>query len=151
MITELSGKSRAVAVNRPVFPATRPEHIDAIRAFEQRALTLPQADLGIEHWIHAGMYVRVAHVPAGVCMTNALIKIPTVLVVSGDVIIFNGADKLRLTGCQTIAGAAGRKQIFITLADTTLTMLFPTNAKTVEDAEDEFTDEAQMLTTRRGA
>ena len=39
---------------------------------------------------------------------------------------------------------ARRKQIYVTLGETEITMIFPTNAQTVEEAEDEFSDESRQ-------
>ena len=44
---------------------------------------------------------------------------------------------------------AGRKQIFVTRKPTVITMIFRTDAQTVEQAEAEFTDEAELLMSRQ--
>jgi hypothetical protein len=54
-----------------------------------------------------------------------------------------------LVGYNVIQASAGRKQIYVTREETAITMIFPSNAKTVEEAEEEFTDEAEMLLSRR--
>ncbi len=48
------------------------------------------------------------------------------------------------------AASAGRKQAYIAHKDTFLTMSFKTNAKTVEEAEAEFTDDHERLMSRNG-
>jgi hypothetical protein len=48
-----------------------------------------------------------------------------------------------------IPASAGRKQVFVSRSTVTITMLFPTLARTVEEAEAEFTDEAAGLLSRR--
>ncbi len=62
----------------------------------------------------------------------------------------NVGDKpMRLTGHCVIPASAHRKQAFTAHEDTYLTMSFATGAATVEEAEDEFTDEAALLLSRR--
>ena len=48
-----------------------------------------------------------------------------------------------------IAGAAGRSQVFRAIEDTFITMLFASDADSIERAEEEFTDEFENLLTRR--
>jgi hypothetical protein len=48
-----------------------------------------------------------------------------------------------------IQASAGRKQIYVTTEPTEITMVFPSSAKTVEEAEDEFSDESANLLSRR--
>jgi hypothetical protein len=78
-----------------------------------------------------------------------LIKSPTTLLVNGKCAIFAGDKWHTLEGYNVIAASAGRKQMYVTLEPTEITMLFPTNAKTVEEAESQFTDEAAGLLSRR--
>lgn len=125
--------------------------IGQVRRLEDALLDGPQIDIPTEHVLHAGMYGRTVRIPAGVVLTGALIKIATLLIVNGDVSVFTGGETLRLTGYHVIPASAGRKQAFIAHADTTLTMLFPSQAATVEQAEAEFTDEADLLLSRHSA
>lgn len=125
--------------------------VAAVRRLEEATLKLPQVDIATEHAIHAGMYARTVVIPAGVVLTGAEIKIPTVLIISGDTLVYGEDGPVRFTGYHVTLGAVGRKQAFYALADTHLTMLFPTAAKTVEEAEMEFTDEYEKLMTRREA
>ena len=112
-------------------------------------LKRPQEDLRTSHVLHAGLYARTIFVPKGVLAMGALVKIPTVLVVSGDVLLTIGDHAERLTGYAVVTASPGRKQAVLALADTLVTMSFATKARTVEEAEAEFTDEADMLMTRR--
>jgi hypothetical protein len=127
------------------------ESIDQVRRLESALLSGPQVEITTSHALHAGMYARTVHIPAGVVLTGALIKLATVLIVSGDVSVFIGGETLRLTGYHVIPAGAGRKQAFIAHADTHLTMLFPSQATTVEQAESEFTDESDLLLSRQDA
>jgi hypothetical protein len=127
------------------------ESIDQVRRLESALLSGPLVEIPTSHALHAGMYARTVHIPAGVVLTGALIKLATVLIVSGDVSVFIGGETLRLSGYHVIPASAGRKQAFIAHADTHLTMLFPSQATTVEQAESEFTDESDLLLSRQDA
>lgn len=131
-------------------PPVTPETIAFARSVEAEALKQEQVHIDTEHVFHAGMYARTIMVPAGVLITNVEIKIPTILITSGDVLVSGGPDGFtRFAGHHVLEGQAGRKQVFYALADTWMTMLFPTNAKTVDAAEHEFTDEFDLLGSRR--
>ena len=120
-----------------------------VRILEEGALKLPQIPIVTSHVLHGGIYARTIMIPAGVLLTGALIKIATVLIVSGDVLVYIGGKTIELNGYNVIPAAANRKQAFVAKTDTHLTMLFPTDATSVEDAEKEFTDEVDMLITRK--
>jgi hypothetical protein len=126
-----------------------PQQISVVREVESVVLNLPQIDIETEHEFHAGIYSRTIMIPAGVVLTGALIKIPTVLILSGDATVMIGDSEVRLTGYGVLPAEAGRKQMFIAHQDTYLTMLFKTDVTTVFDAENEFTDEAENLGSRR--
>jgi hypothetical protein len=127
-----------------------PDAIARVSELEKVNLSLPQVEIHTHHLLHAGMYARTITIPAGTVLTGALVKRPTVLIVCGDVLISRGEENgVRVTGTAVIPASAGRKQAFITYADTTVTMSFPTQAKTIEDAEAEFTDDTELLMSRR--
>jgi hypothetical protein len=125
--------------------------IAAVYAVEEDVLKCEQVEITTLHEFHAGMYARTIVIPADVILTGALIKIPTLLILSGDVTIMIDGARTRLTGYGVIPAADGRKQVFIAHSDTHLTMIFKTEATTIEEAENEFTDEADRLITRRQA
>ena len=136
---------------RPSIAPMSQEAIGKVKRLEDFSLeNLPQVEIRISEVLHAGMYARTAFVPAGLLMTGALIKIPTLLVIEGYVSVYVGDDEpLEVTGYSVLCAAAGRKQAFRTHSQTVITMIFPTAAKTAREAEDEFTSEAAMLQTRR--
>ena len=141
-----------------MIPATRsaiapmtPEAIDKVRQLEARTAELEQVDIPTDHVLHGGMYARTIKIPAGVLLTGAHIKRATMLVISGHVTVFIGAGTIEITGYQVLPASAGRKQAFLAHADTFVTMLFPSEAASVEAAEHEFTDEADRLLSRRQA
>ncbi len=90
------------------------------------------------------MYVRTARVPAGVVLVGAQIKVPTVLIVSGDADVWTGEVWHHLSGHSVLSGEAGRKQLFVTRSAVEMSMVFPTRATTVAEAEAEFTDDHLM-------
>jgi hypothetical protein len=136
---------------KAAIPAMSPEAIDKVRQIEKAAMEYPQCDLPISHTIHSGVYTRTVTIPEGVMITGALIKIPTTLVVHGDVVVFLGEEIIELNGYNVLTASAGRKQAFMAKTETHLTMLFATDSLTVDEAEREFTDEYERLSTRLGA
>lgn len=130
-------------------PPTPPEVIEWIRQVEGRAREFEQLEISTDHFLHAGMYARTVHLPAMGHFTNVLIKIPTLLIVSGYCYMLAGNKWTRLTGYNVFPASAGRKQICITKEPTDVTMIFPTDAKTVAEAEAQFTDEAADLLSRK--
>lgn len=103
----------------------------------------------MEHHLHAGMYARTCRLAANMVITSVLIKIPTLLIVNGDCIVLAGNRWHELKGYHVIPAGMNRKQIYVTRDVTEITMIFPTEAKTVQEAEEEFTDEAANLLSRR--
>ena len=130
-------------------PTMPDEALAKVRALEAEIERAPQVEIAIDDWLHAGVYARTAYLPAGIVMTGAEIKCATLLMITGDVIVFRGSDAVRLSGSHTIKAEAGRKSVFVAHADTTITMIFATNAATVEEAENEFTNEAHRLQSRK--
>jgi hypothetical protein len=124
------------------------EALGKVRALEAVIRELPQAEVATDHLIHGGLYARTILIVAGTALTGALVKRATTLVLSGDVTVYTSDGPMRLTGHHVVPASAGRKQAFYANANTWLTMIFPTSATTVEDAECEFTDEADRLMSR---
>ena len=95
------------------------------------------------------MYVRTVNMPANSILCGAVIKIPTLVTVAGDCIVKVGEEAREIVGYAVLRGAPGRSQIFIARGETYITMSFPSKAKTLEEAEEEFTDEYEQLMSRR--
>lgn len=135
-------------------PPMSPAAISRVCEIERINLTRPQTTLRYKHDLHAGMYARTMIVPdlapGEACLITAtLIKVPTLVIFCGEALAYTGEDEtLHLSGCDTIRAAAGRQQAFLARSGFRLTMIFPTTAKTVEEAEEEFTDEAERLASR---
>lgn len=141
-----------VVPSRPIarIPRMSIPGIDKVRRLESECATRPQVPLRTQHLLHGGMYARTVYIPAGTLITGTLIKVATVLIVDGDTMIYvDGDEPLHVTGYNVMPASAGRKQAFVAQGNTALTMIFPTDAKTVEEAERAFTDEYDLLASRR--
>lgn len=123
--------------------------IAEVKSLEVFNETMPPADVPTEHFIHAGCYVRTCRIAAGVLLTSALIKVPTVVIISGDVVVRTDGESHRVTGYTVLRGMAGRKVAYHALQDTVITMIYATQNAVPEDCEPEFTDEFENLLTRR--
>ena len=139
-----------LVASTPCLPAMSDQAIQKVSELENFSLAYcEQVEFPTEHLIHGGMYARTLHMKAGEWLTGALIKIPTTLIVAGDCTVFIGEETIELRGYSVLPGSADRKQVFVAHTDVSMTMFFPTKAKTVLDAEKEFTDEYEMLMTNR--
>lgn len=139
----------AVSMVQPHLPAMTGDALDKVRALESEMAQHPQVEMPTQHLLHAGLYARTICIPAGVLLSGALIKRATVLVIQGDCTVFIGDETLRLDGYHVLPASAGRKQVFWAHADTHVTMLFPTDAQSVDQSEREFTDEYDRLMSCR--
>lgn len=131
-----------------VIPRMSEEAIANVRALEKVNLSLPQVHVATHHLIHAGMYHRTICIPKWGRLTGVFITIPTVLIVCGKAVAYADGEIIEIDGYAVIPASAGRKQAFVALEDTYLTMSFATKARTIEAAEDEFTNEAELLFSR---
>ena len=129
-------------------PATPPAAMGRVRALEARVRELPQVQIPTDHVIHSGLYARTICIPAGVILTGAEIACATLLVMSGHVAVTLGDTTQELAGYHVLPACAGRKQAFLALTDTHLTMIFATDAATVASAEAHFTPEPDALMSR---
>lgn len=129
--------------------AMTPAAIDKVRKLENALRELPQIDIGTDHIIHSGMYARTVVIPAGAVVTGVLIRVPTIIVVKGHCMVSIGDEAVQVNGYKVLAASAHRKQACMAFEDTTWTMIFTTDASTVEEAEDQFTDEPHLLMSRQ--
>lgn len=110
---------------------------------------LPPADLKTEHHLHAGVYSRTIYVPAGVVVAGLTVEVPTQLICHGRFRLTDGASVQEFNGVHIFEGERGRRAAVYAVDDSTFTMLFATNAKTVEEAEREFTSTPERLLTNK--
>jgi hypothetical protein len=139
-----------IATRPPALVAPDAQTLDMLRNVDDMMREAPQADIQIDHLIHGGMYARTARVPAGTLVSGAVLSRATVLVVHGDVTVFTGTESVRLTGFHVLPGSAGRKQLFRTHSETHMTMVLPSSAQSVDEAEHDFTCEPELLMTTAG-
>lgn len=126
-----------------------PHDFAVLMAVQEQMLKLPQADVRTDHVLENGLYSRTICMAPEVILIGALVKIPTLLIVSGETAVYTGDGWVELKGYHVIPAQAGRKQVFLSRKETWITMIFRTDAKTIEEAEEEFTDEYQSLMSRR--
>lgn len=107
-----------------------------------------QIELTTVHTIHSGVYTRTITLKPGTFIISGEIKIPTTLIVQGKAKVNLGNKAYTILGYHVLTAQAGRKQYIEAIEETNLTMLFKTDAKTVEEAEEEFTDEYEDLISR---
>ena len=129
-------------------PAMSSHAIAKVVALQAVMKEYPQEQLHTDHVLHGGVYSRTIMIKAKSMLAGALIKIPTTLILLGDVTVFANDDSIRLSGYNVMPASANRKQAFIAHEDTYLTMAFATSATTIAEAEKEFTDEAEHLMSR---
>lgn len=133
-----------------VIPGMTAEAIERVREIESHLLaTQFQFDLKMQHTIHGGVYSRTCLLPSGCVLTGAFVQIPTTLVIDGNCIIWLGDEGREIKGRVVLAASAGRKQAFRAISNTWITMYFATEAKTVAEAEKEFTPEWECLAPGR--
>ena len=129
---------------------TELEVIEYLTSAQNEMLKEEQVPIFTEHVLHGGMYARTITMPPWTRLIGAYIKVPTIVVTVGEGLVSVGMKARWVRGYQVIAGSAKRKQAFVTLGQPlVITAMFPTQAKTVAEAEAEFTDEAELLLSRR--
>lgn len=134
-----------------VLKSATPQMLSKIARAVENMKRYPQTRFRTRHLIHGGVYYRTMDVHKGSIVAGCLMKIPTALVISGNVVVYDGQEWTHYTGHNVLAGMAGRRQIFLGEEFSTMTMSHATKASTVEDAEKEFTDEHEsLLSTREG-
>lgn len=131
-------------------PPMSAEAISNVRKLDDVISRAPQIEIVTSHVLHAGMYARTIHLPTGAVLTGALVKIATMLIVTGNVAVYLDGEAIDLHGYNVFAASAHRKQAFLAKTDTYITMIFPSSALTIAQAEEEFTDEAHLLFSRNG-
>lgn len=135
-------------LNRKI-SASSEKAVHNVKMLEEILKDTPQAEIKTQHIIHGGMYSRTIKIPPHVILIGAMIKLPTLLIMYGDVVVYANDEGAHYSGYNAFAASAHRKQAFVTLSDVYLTMVFPTTAKTVEEAEKQFTDEIELLLSHK--
>lgn len=140
----------SLVVAHAVIPAMDAPSIQKVRELEHELLKLPQGRYHTNHILHAGMYARTLITPPFTLITGALIKIPTILVTCGDITAYVGNGTVRVCGYNVLPASENRRQaVFSHDTEAYYTMIFPSAAKSVEEAERQFTDEYDLLASHR--
>jgi hypothetical protein len=122
-----------------------PTSIEKVRKLTDMLLRLPQTKFMTEHMLHGGLYTRTVRLPKETVVAAVLIKVPTVLIVVGEVDVWSNDELIHVAGYSVLPGSAGRKIAFVTYSDVAMSMVFPTTAATVDEAQRQFTDEHELL------
>ena len=139
-----------LVLNDKSLPPATPEILEKIALVEAKIKPREHTlRVKMEHHLHAGLYARTCRIAPLMVITSVLVKIPTLVIVNGKCIVLVGDSWQELSGYNVITACAGRKQIYVTNSETEITMVFATQAETIEEAEAEFTDEAENLLSRR--
>ena len=127
-----------------IYPMTD-DSIDKVRQVESQMLEKEQVDLQTLHTIHGGLYTRTVLLKKGHALCGALIKVPTTLILNGNVMVYIGNDFSHIIGYDVLPASSNRKQLMIAIEDTYITMCMKTNLTDLKEIEKEFTDEYDML------
>ena len=141
------------ALIAPVTASLVPPSPDLLAKLDQAQkiiLQCPQGEVVTEHLIHGGMYARTIRRGPGMLSIGSRMLRSTILIIHGNCSFVGGnGERVDLTGYNVIPGCAGRKQLSLTHGPVEMTMLFPTSAVTVEEAENEICAEADQLMSRK--
>jgi len=133
-----------VPLHTRLAPST-PVAIDKVRRLADALKTLPQTPFVTEHMLHGGLYTRTVRLPPDTVCAAVLIKVPTVLILVGECEVWSNDELITVEGYSVLPGSAGRKIAFVTHSKVAMSMLFPTTATTVDEAQRQFTDEHELL------
>lgn len=124
---------------------SKPEAIDKVAKLATALKQLPQVTFITEHMLHGGLYTRTVRLPPGTVCAAVLIKVTTVLILVGDCEVWSNDELIHAHGYSVLPGSAGRKIAFVTRSPVCMSMMFPTTATTVDEAQKQFTDEHELL------
>lgn len=130
-----------------VVEATESE-LAAVRRVEEKLKTVKQNGMETWHVLHGGIYSRTIFLEKDQVIVGAQIKVPTTIMINGCLLISSGGESFEIKGVNIIPASKNRKQIMKATEKTSVTMCFATSARTVEEAEEEFSDEAGNLMSR---
>jgi hypothetical protein len=144
-------QSAAISIPLPGFELSAPsaKTLAALSGLHEWTRQFEQTPIATEHVLHGGMYARTIRLEPETLMNGSFIKLATLLIIHGHCLMVAGDEVVELDGYNVIPGCAGRKSSFVTRGKVEMTMIFPTAAKTVEEAEDEVFGEADELMSRK--
>jgi hypothetical protein len=141
--------SNIVLNNSPSIPACTKEGKEKVQLIEDFLKEQQQDHLTTWHTLHGGIYTRTIRLSKGQIISTATINKPTTLTINGHILVYVGDSQQVIDGYGVIPASAGRKQIMVALKDTIISMAFATNAETIGEAEEEYTDSVENLSSRR--
>ena len=141
--------SNIVLNTTPNIPSTTEKGIEQVTLLEEALKQTPQEDLTTWHTLHGGIYTRTIRLVKGQIISSVLIKVPTTLTINGHLLVYLGDAQQIVKGYGVVTASANRKQIMVALEDSIISMAFATNAETIGEAEEQFTDLVDTLSSRR--
>ena len=129
-------------------PTMTLEQIEDANTAEKYIKTLDRVMCVTQHTIHSGIYSRTLFMPKGSVVAGVIIKVATTLILSGKMAVYIGDEVIHIDGYNVIPTMGNRKQVVYAIEDSYATLLFKTNSKTVDEAEQEMTDEYERLMSR---
>ncbi len=138
-----------VAKKQDAIPACSEKSKEVFSRAIKRFKELPQAAVGTEHHLHAGVYSRTIHIPKGTLIIGTEMQCATQLVQYGHGFFTDGNGTKEMHGYVVMEGLPHRQCAFLATEDTWATMFFATKATTVEEAEKEFCSDPKQLLTNQ--
>lgn len=136
------------AKSLPALPAPTREQIER---FEARLLAMPQREIELVHWIHAGQYYRQITIPADTYCTGAVhLQDHVSVMISGEMDALTERGMENVSGFHAWAAKAGTKRVGYAVKDTVWLTVDRTDALSVEEAEMTLFEAAPMLLSNRG-
>jgi hypothetical protein len=123
--------------------------LNNVRRLEHVLLNLPQVDLRPQLLVHGRLAARTIFIPAGTLLTGTLTNCDNVCIACGDITVTTDEGPRRLTGYNVLPAKAGAKRAGIAHADTWWTTIHHTDLTDPTEIENEMTDEADLLQSRR--
>lgn len=109
-----------------------------------------EVELPLHQQLHDGIYTRTLWQPKGTILVAAKVRVPTTIILDGDQCVAGASENpIHFKGRQVLAAAPGRKVVVMAFADSVCTVCYRTNAATVAEAEQEYTDEWAKLQNNR--
>lgn len=138
-----------IAVSQLALHPTSAQDLLLVSLAQDECMGREQTPIHTEHLIHAGIYARTITMPPKTVLVGTLIKIPTTVIMVGTARVWIGKEWVKVEGYAVLPASAHRKQMFISESAFIITMIFPTDARSIEAAEAEFTSEVDLLLSRR--
>lgn len=129
-------------------PAMTLKHIDVASKAEESIRSLDRVQCVTQHTLHSGIYSRTLFMPKGSVVAGVIIQVPTTLILSGKMAVYIGEEVKHIDGYNVVPTLGNRKQVVYAIEDSYATLLFKTEAKTIEEAEQEMTSEYERLMSR---